>query len=78
MSKTRRQRALEHPDLPKPGVRDWRRVKNPAAVELGRLGGSAPHVSRGLQSAPEAEVKRVSALGVEARRRKREQVKETV
>lgn len=73
MSKTRRQRSLEHPNLPKPGVRDPRRIpKNPAAVALGKLGGAAPHFIRGLQGSSEEEVKRISALGVEARRRKRE------
>lgn len=75
MSKTRRQRSQEHPDKPKKGVRDLtRRVgingKNAAAVELGKLGGRAPHHKRGLQAASEEDRRRVSMAGVEARRKK--------
>ncbi len=73
MSKTRRQRSLEHPDMPKKGIRDKRRVvkeKNPAAVELGRLGGQTFQKVRGFQHLTAEERKRVAMMGVEGRKKK--------
>lgn len=75
MSKTRRQRATEHPGKPKRGVRDPNRVKHPGAVAMGKLGGSAPHKLRGLQAASPELRKEVQARGakaaVEARKRRK-------
>jgi len=84
MSKTRRQRAIEHPDKPKRGVRDPRRAKFKltkdgkikAAVELGRLGGKAPHKTRGrgtgLEKMDPDKLRETVMKGVEARRLKRD------
>ncbi len=72
MAKTRRQRALEHPDMPKKGVRDKRRIAKPeeseAARLMGRIGGNADHASRGLETASELTKFEVSMAGVKARR----------
>lgn len=72
MSKTRRQRALEHPGLPKPGVRDPRRIKNMAAVVMGQAGGLAPHKSRGVQSLPKAARQAIAKRAAETRRLNKE------
>ncbi len=66
MSKTRRQRAIEHPGKPKRGVRDPNRIPNPAAQAMGKLGGLAPHKSRGLQAASPELRKEIQARGVKA------------
>ncbi len=66
MSKTRRQRALDHPGKPKKGVRDPRR-KNRAAATLGKLGGLAPHKLRGLQAASSDTRKQVAEASKVAR-----------
>jgi hypothetical protein len=79
MAKTRRQRREEHPNLPKPGVRDPRRKKdkgNPWAKELGRLGGLAYHSKPYGFGALSEEERRIAALkGVEAKRKKKEKEK---
>ncbi len=72
MSKTRRQRALEHPGKPKRGVRDPNRIPNPAAQSLGKLGGDAPHKLRGLQAADPILRKQVQAKGAKAAKAARE------
>ncbi len=69
MSKTRRQRAQEHPGLPKKGVRDPSR-KNKAAVALGRKGGKAPHIVRGMQALSPEERKAVAKTREENRKAK--------
>jgi len=79
MAKTRRQRALEHPGMPKKGVRDQRRVvkeKSPEDIEaakqaaqvMGRIGGAAEHVTRGLETATKEKRREVAMAGVKARR----------
>ena len=80
MSKTRRQRADEHPHLPKKGVRDPARkpkAKNPAAVALGKLGGRAPHIIRGLAAmSPEkraSTIRKGQEMAVLLRKTKKEQ-----
>lgn len=49
-----------------------KKEKNPAAVELGRLGGKAPRKGpRGFAALPKKQVKEWSARGVAARKKRR-------
>ncbi len=80
MAKTRRQRALEHPDMPKKGVRDKSRIptekteeQKAAAAVMGRMGGKADHGSRGLQTAGERTKRKVAMAGVKAKQKLRKQ-----
>ncbi len=77
MAKTRRQRAAEHPGMPKKGVRDPRRrpqgpaltdEQRAAATVFARIGGKAPHETRGLETASDEDRQKVAMAGVAARR----------
>lgn len=79
MSKTRRQRALEYPGRPKPGVRDPnRKAKSPAAVEMGRLGGEAPHKTRGLQTLTAEQRHEIGKRAAKTRKLNKELLKQEV
>lgn len=74
MAKTRRQRRLEHPDMPKKGVRDKARLPlemRLAASVMGRMGGNADHKSRGLETASKEKKQMVSLAGVLAKKEKK-------
>lgn len=80
MAKTRRQRRLEHPNMPKNGVRDQRRKvtdeEKKAASLFAGIGANAAHKTRGLETASPSTRQEVSMKGVEARQKKRKEARE--